>query len=61
MDGPDLSPFQYHVASLLAMEETTHDTAIACRVTDGRISQLRRELLASWRKFIGDDSVRFAL
>lgn len=39
------------IASMLAAGETTGETARKFRVTPGRISQLRRELAASWDEF----------
>jgi hypothetical protein len=43
------------VAEFLANGETTSAAARKFKVSDGRISQLRRELAESWRKFVGDD------
>ena len=51
----------YRIASMLATGETTRNVAEHFHLTDGRISQIRNELRESWRKFIGDDSVRFVL
>lgn len=42
------------IASTLAAGETTGETARKFRVTPGRISQLRRELAASWNEFQGE-------
>ena len=43
------------VAEFLANGETTKMAARKFRVSQGRISQLRRELAESWRTFIGDE------
>ena len=43
------------VAEFLAQGETTKAAARKFRVSAGRISQLRKELAANWRAFIGDD------
>ncbi len=43
------------VAEFLANGETTKTAAKKFRVSQGRISQLRRELAANWRAFLGDD------
>ena len=43
------------VAEFLAKGETTKVAARRFRVSQGRISQLRRELAAHWRRFIGDE------
>ena len=42
------------VAETLARSETTKATARKYRVSPGRISQIRRELDASWREFQGE-------
>lgn len=41
------------MASALAAGETTSATARKFNVTSGRVSQIRRELLAAWRQFQG--------
>ena len=43
------------VAEFLAQGETTKAAARKFRVSAGRISQLRKELAANWRAFIGDE------
>ena len=43
------------VAEFLAQGETTKAAARKFGVSAGRISQLRKELAANWRAFIGDD------
>ena len=43
------------IAEFLANGETTKATARKFRVSAGRVSQLRRELAESWRKFVGDE------
>ncbi len=43
------------VAEFLANGETTRAAARKFKVSDGRISQLRRSLAESWRTFIGDE------
>jgi hypothetical protein len=43
------------VAEFLAQGESTRAAARKFKVSDGRISQLRRELAESWHRFIGDD------
>jgi hypothetical protein len=43
------------VAKFLANGETTTSAARKFKVSAGRISQLRRELAANWRAFVGDD------
>ncbi len=43
------------VAEFLANGESTRAAARKFKVSDGRISQLRRELAESWRKLIGDE------
>ncbi len=42
------------IALKLAVGETTRKVARLFKVSDGRISQLRRELEQSWRAFHGD-------
>ena len=42
------------IAKMLANGERTTDVARRFGLSDGRISQVRAELLASWRRFVGD-------
>lgn len=42
------------IAKTLANGERTRDVARQFRLSQGRISQIRSELLASWRRFIGE-------
>ncbi len=48
---------QRGIARLLAAGETTSVTARRFHVSDGRISQIRRELEQSWREFHGESAV----
>ena len=48
------------IAAVLAAGATTSETARSFKLTAGRISQLRRELEASWRNFHGEPDVRAA-
>jgi hypothetical protein len=43
------------IAESLALGNRTSDVAKRFKVSAGRVSQLRRELAASWRQFVGDD------
>ena len=43
------------IALKLAEGEKTSDVAKRFKVSEGRVSQLRRELAASWRRFVGDE------
>ena len=43
------------LAQYLSLGNRTSDAAKKFRVSAGRVSQLRKELADSWRKFIGDD------
>jgi len=43
------------VAKFLANGETTKATARKFRVSQGRVSQLRRELAEDWKKFTGEE------
>lgn len=43
------------IAQFLANGESTRAAAEKFKVSDGRISQLRRELAANWRRFVGDE------
>ena len=49
-----LSPLKRVVAALLAIRETTGDTARRCSLTAGRVSQLRRELQENWHAYRGE-------
>jgi hypothetical protein len=49
-----LSRRRRKIATTLAMGETTGEAAKLFRVSQGRISQLRRELRDSWRQFQGE-------
>jgi hypothetical protein len=42
------------IAAVLAAGETTTRTAKRFKVSAGRISQMRRELMGSWCEFVGD-------
>ena len=42
------------IAKMLANGERTADVARRFGLSDGRISQIRAELAASWRRFVGD-------
>ena len=48
-----LSPRNREIASLLAVGETTCETAKQFGLSSGRISQLRGELCGSWEKYQG--------
>jgi hypothetical protein len=52
----ELSPLHRSIATLLASGETTVLTAKRFDVSPGRISQIRRELLQSWREFQGESA-----
>jgi hypothetical protein len=52
-----LRPRDRRIAQTLATGETTRATARKFGVTDGRVSQLRRELEASWSLFQGEPVV----
>jgi hypothetical protein len=43
------------IAKFLATGETTSATARKFRVSRGRVSQLRRELMAAWELFVAED------
>lgn len=49
-----LSPRNQRLAIALAQGEPTSGVAKMFRVTAGRVSQLRRELYDSWRRFTAD-------
>jgi hypothetical protein len=50
-----LSRRNRRIAESLALGNRTTDAARKFRMSEGRISQLRRELAESWRAFVGDD------
>lgn len=50
-----LKPKQRRIAKLLATGETTSAAARKFRVSHGRVSQVRRELMANWQAFVVDD------
>ncbi len=52
-----LSKRKRRIAWKLALGETTRHVARLFRVSDARISQLRRELERSWRYFHGESAV----
>jgi len=56
----ELPPKQRKIAKTLARGETTKSTARKHRVTPGRISQMRRELMAAWFEFVGEDQQAMA-
>lgn len=43
------------IAKFLAGGQTTKDAAVKFHVSEGRISQIRRELKAAWHAFVGDE------
>jgi len=43
------------IAELLAEGDRTADVARKFKISAGRISQLRRDLAESWRRFVGDE------
>jgi hypothetical protein len=45
------------IAETLALSNRTTDVAKRFKMCAGRVSQLRRELEESWRKFVGDEPV----
>jgi hypothetical protein len=49
------------IALKLAAGDKTSDVAKRFNISAGRISQVRRELAESWRKFVGDDEGPAAL
>ena len=71
---PDMVAFRYdfadwlqslprrdcHIAESLAMGDRTSEAARKFEVSEGRVSQLRRELADSWREFVGDEVVEAA-
>jgi hypothetical protein len=44
------------IAKALALGETTHAVARMAGVSDGRISQMRREFMLDWNKFQGEEN-----
>jgi hypothetical protein len=52
-----LSRRDRRIALKLATGETTGSTARKFHLSEGRISQVRKELAASWRKFVGQEPV----
>ena len=52
-----LKPKIRRIAKALATGETTKDAARKFRLSPSRISQLRRELLDSWREFQGEHAL----
>jgi DNA-binding NarL/FixJ family response regulator len=53
----ELTERQRSIANLLAVGETTRAVATKVGITDGRVSQVRRELMVAWREFQGDFAV----
>ena len=43
------------IAQFLSLGNRTSDAARKFKVSEGRVSQLRRELAESWKKFVGDE------
>ena len=50
-----LSRRNRRIAEFLALGNRTQDAAQKFKISEGRVSQLRRELAESWRAFVGDD------
>ena len=50
-----------HLAELLAMGERTREAARQFGISPGRVSQIRRELEASWERFQGQTPNRLAV
>ncbi|MEI8376145.1 MAG: hypothetical protein WCJ35_25275 [Planctomycetota bacterium] len=48
------------IAEFLSLSHRTDDTARKFKVSEGRISQLRRELAKSWKEFTGDNEANAA-
>ena len=44
------------IAEFLSLGHRTSDAARKFHVTEGRVSQLRRELAESWKQFVGDNT-----
>jgi len=63
-DFPDwlasLSRRDRRIAEALSVGHSTSQVARRFNVSEGRVSQLRRELATSWREFVGDDPVAAA-
>jgi hypothetical protein len=55
-----LKPKQRRIAKLLATGESTRNAAKKFRVSPGRISQIRAELLAAWESFVCEDQEAIA-
>jgi hypothetical protein len=49
-----LTSKQRKIANMLAVGETTNAVATKVGVTDGRVSQIRRELMEAWEAFVAD-------
>jgi len=49
------------IAEYLSLGNRTSDAARKFKVSDGRVSQLRRELAESWASFVGDEPTETAL
>ena len=49
------------ITATLALGNRTSEVAKRFNVTEGRISQLRRELAESWRAFVGETPTRAAV
>ena len=43
------------IAEFLSLGHRTSDAARKFKVSEGRVSQLRRELAESWKAFVGDE------
>jgi hypothetical protein len=52
-----LSSRHRRLAQYLSLGHRTSDAAKKFKITAGRVSQVRRELAKSWRKFVGDDDL----
>ena len=48
------TPRNRRLVAQLVRGDTTTEVAAACAVSPGRVSQLRRELAASWAEFLSD-------
>jgi hypothetical protein len=55
-----LPPRDRNIAEALSLGHTTSHVAKRFELSRGRISQLRRELAESWRRFHGDEPVKAA-
>ena len=49
-----LSPRNRRIAQFLALGNRTQDVARKFKVSEGRVSQLRREMAESWKAFVGE-------